>query len=219
MQVKDGSWYQCENKEIVRAAQSSSAGVFDLFDQSGQEVGCVLHDGTGNGRNRKPCTYDLIREVSDPTKPLKLRVGGKYLDGYGIEREFNAHDPDDDAFPFVSNDLTFAIHGRCCNAASKHDLICEILDPAPEPELVFVPGQPYECRNGEKRIFIGSNPLGDKGRCLVFSCGHGNLSTRHKDGRCLQDSDNIFDIIRPWIDPPTEFVFNGKRYQVGPEIK
>lgn len=227
MQVKEGSWYQAVNKSLYQVRVS--CGHNWLFSTKGDATGVAVLSGGRSHLGIPGAPHDLLREVSDPTKPVQLRVGGKYLDSSGNERELEPTPPEDryvETHPFraVGTKLTYRADGKTHAYGMDdigYDLICEILDPATEPELVFVAGEVYECRNGESREFVGESQFGANGKCLVFSCEAGNLSRHYKNGRWLREGDYCHDIVRPWIDPPTEFVDprNGKRYRVGEEIK
>lgn len=224
MQVKDGSWYQAADKAIRRAGVCTDKRYAHIFSQDGTFANTVFAD-SGRFTSPKDGSGDLIREVSGPTKPLQLRVGGKYLDSEGTEvgplQRANR-----ETYPFFgmhgSVQRSWMPDGTHSDGFQKYcDLICEILD-QPEPELVLEAGKYYETREGGiKGYCIGENPFaeGDT-RAMAVSIGQCVL-VRHKNGRVILDRDSHGDFIRPWIDPPTEFVDprTGKRYRVGEEIK
>lgn len=217
MQVKDGSWYQCRDKRIVKAGNVRD-GAARLEDVSGKFVAWVRADC---GRELPPthsdCRADLIREVSDPTKPLQLRVGGKYLRADGTEYEIDGC-RSGSQFPFYTRTNSYEPNGQCGSYPGGLDLICEILD-QPEPELVLEAGKYYERKDSRKCYCIGENPFAhSEHHRVVMAVESGTTFAVSKDG-CYGVIGTEFDIVLPWIDPPTEFAFNGKRYRVGEEIK
>lgn len=223
MQVKDGSWYQIRDKRIVKCDLESSIGWCQLMQLDGTHAGTVwMHSGRAERNGVIESACDLIREVSDPTKPLQLRVGGRYLRADGSEREIKKNESRRYQFRSAENEGYLANGRWDLYGPHENDLICEILDPAPEPELVLVAGKDYETKDGRKAHCVGENPFAEDPNfpMVVAIRGYGACFQFRRNGTYGNGDLTDLDIIRPWIDPPTEFVAsNGKRYQVGPEIK
>jgi hypothetical protein len=199
--IEDGKWYERRDGKIVQAKPSPySKDLMKQFNSDGSPCPCPkpLRDAAvvfaANGRHNyggPDFPSDLLREVPDPTKKLKLRVGGKYLSRSGHEVTITRRNEDCTTYEYSGEidhvNRSWTVDGfHTVGKEKPYDLVAEIT-----PALNLKVGDRCLTRGGREIVLSANVKPVNPDYAFVGS----NYYYYNKDGRLFTGQDNPNDIV------------------------